>query len=326
MLTASLKIIFTISMITWLVTSGKLDFSLLQTSLTTGFEVYICAFIVLINLFMTSFRWKILLEFKSQEKLPFYQIFKINWIGQFFSAFLPGVVTGDIIKLLYVKDLHLNFNKAFLLTSVFIDRILGLIGLLVLGGSVSLVNYSDLVSHGNKIKNLIHFNFLLFLGALIFIACVFVSKPIQKKITNLVSKIPSIGKKIIHIFEQIWLFGSSFSNVLICILISILVHLSSIVAFYYIAKPFFNVDISLAQMFGIIPIGFISTAIPIAPSGAGVGHYVFDELFKMYNVQGGASLFNLFFICTLTINLLGFIPYLSMKKKHTLSEAEKFES
>lgn len=326
MLTASLKIIFTISMIVWLVSSGKLDFRLFQDSLGQGYEVYICSLIVFINIFLTSYRWKLLLEFKSQTKLVFFKIFKVNWIGQFFSAFLPGVVTGDIIKLLYAKDLDTEFNKAFLLTSVFFDRILGLIGLLLLGGSVSLYNYSELISHGSKIKNLVHFNFLLFLGALVFISSVFISKKIQLKLNFLCKQIPFIGNKVNHIFEQVWLFGSNLKSVIFCIIISVIVHLLSIIAFFYIAKPFFQINIGLAQMFGIIPIGFISTAIPIAPSGAGVGHFVFDELFKMYNISGGANLFNLFFICTLTVNLLGFIPYLSMKKKHSMSEAESFES
>lgn len=326
MLVASLKLIFTASMITWLIMSGKLDFNLFQKSFAGGNQLYICALILFFNLIITSYRWKILLEFKSQSKLPLFEIFKVNWIGQFFSSFLPGVVTGDIIKLLYVRDLNENFNKAFLLTSVFFDRVVGLIGLLLLGGAVSLLNYSDFTSHGDRLKNLIHFNFLLFFGALIFISLVFVSKNIQTIIIKLCEKIPLIGKKVVHVLEQVWLFGSNIKNVFTCIMLSVLVHTFSIIAFFYITKPFFTQDISIVHLFGIIPIGFISTAIPIAPSGAGVGHFVFDELFKIYNIPGGASLFNLFFLSTILVNLLGFVPYLLMKKRHSIEEAEKFEA
>ena len=54
---------------------------------------------------------------------------------------LPGVVTGDVVKLLYVKDMHKNFSKTYLLTSVFIDRIIGLCGLLFLTGFISILKF-----------------------------------------------------------------------------------------------------------------------------------------------------------------------------------------
>lgn len=326
MLTASLKVIFAIAIILWLILSGKLDFSLLAKSYQNGPEIFICVALLLLNLTLTATRWKLLLEVKSQTRLSLKDILKINWIGQFFSAFLPGVVTGDIVKLLYVKDLNPRFNKAFLLTSVLFDRIIGLTGLLLLGGVVCLLNYENLVMHGPKMKHLIHFNFLLFLGALFFVSCVFIPINLQNKVKNLMSYIPLIGVKLNHLFDQVWLFGTSIQTVISSILISIFVHFISIFSFFYISRPFYSSEISLAHLLGIIPIGFISTAIPISPSGAGVGHFVFDELFKLYNIQNGASLFNLYFLCGVIVNLLGVLPYLLAKKKHSLAEASDFES
>ena len=98
-----------------------------------------------------------------------------------------------------------------------------------------------------------------------------------------------------------------------------------IMAFWILTSPFYGKEISLGQAFGFIPMGLLATAVPIAPSGAGVGHAIFDKLFNIVGVSGGASLFNLYFLCLILINLLGVIPYLIIGKKHSIKEAENFE-
>ena len=55
-------------------------------------------------------------------------------------------------------------SKTFLLISTFLDRILGLIGMLTILGIVSLVNYQELISKSPAIEKMLHFNFLLFIG------------------------------------------------------------------------------------------------------------------------------------------------------------------
>lgn len=324
MLTALLKTLFAGGIITWLVTSGKLDMKLFLKALNSGSAVYISFALIIIGIILTAFRWKIILEAKSSKKLRIRDLFPIHWMGLFFSTFLPGVVTGDIIKLLYVKDLDKNFTKTYLLTSILIDRLIGLSALLLLAGTISIINYNDFVHFGPNIKRLVNFNLLLALGSLIFILSLFAPIKIQKYFEDLISKIPKIGEKISDLFHQTWIFGQSKKRVIQCLLLSVLVHVISIYNFYFITKPFYTVDISLAHIYGVIPIGFISTAIPIAPSGAGVGHVVFDTIFNFFKIEGGASLFNLFFLFQIMMNLLGFFPYILAKKRHSLDEASHY--
>ncbi|EQC44687.1 lysylphosphatidylglycerol synthase transmembrane domain-containing protein [Bacteriovorax sp. Seq25_V] len=325
MLTALLKVLFAGAMIYWLASSDKLDFNLLNKSIEQGPQLLIGILVIALIVVITAYRWKLLLEAKTDKKLSLAKIIPIHWIGLFFSTFLPGVVTGDVVKLLYIKDMDKNFNKAFLLSSVVIDRIIGLCGLLLLTGIVSALNYTDLVAHGPQIKHLINFNFLLSAGAIGFIICLFIPKSIQNKTLGLVDLIPFIGKKVSHLISQVWIFGDRKKEIFICLLISFFVHVISIINFYLITKPFYQVEIPLAHLYGFIPIGFISTAIPIAPAGAGVGHLVFDSLFGLFSIKGGASLFNLYFLCQVITNLIGFLPYILSNKKHSIKEAEGFE-
>lgn len=325
MLAALFKFSFAAAIIYWLIDSDKLDPALMNKLIGTGPNLYIGAIIMLTTAAATCYRWKILLEVKSDKKLPFFQVLPVHWIGLFFSTFLPGIVTGDVVKLLYIKDLDSKFSKTFLLTSVVVDRIFGLCGLLLLSGVISLIEYNQLLALSPKLKPFIHFNFLLFLGAFVFFMALFMPIKVQEKIIALVEKLPVIGKKFGNLFEQVWLFGKYKKTTMIALLISVFTQTLGVLAIWVLSNPFYGKEIPFELLFGFIPIGFIAVSIPISPSGAGVGHFIFDELFSLVGVQGGASLFNIYFIVLIGVNLIGAVPYLFTKKKHSIKEAEVFE-
>jgi hypothetical protein len=57
----------------------------------------------------------------------------------------------------------------------------------------------------------------------------------------------------------------------------------------------------------------MTLALPVAPSGLGVGHAIFQKIFELSAIQNGASLFNIYFVISLGVNVLGVIPYLLSK-------------
>jgi uncharacterized membrane protein YbhN (UPF0104 family) len=325
MVAASFKIFFAIGIIFWLISSGKLDFKLMNDLLNSGMNLSFGVVFIITSILLTTFRWKLILEVKTDKKLQFKKMFPINWIGLFFSTFLPGIVTGDVLKLLYVKDIDKNFSKTFLLTSVVMDRIFGLCGLLFLTGVISAFNYNSLVAMSPDVRVLLHSNFFLFFGALFFLICLFLPMKLQNFVLDIIRKVPLLGAKVAKTFEQVWLFGQNTKTTISCVLLSIVTQFFGILAFWVLTSPFYGKEITLGQAYGFIPIGLLATAIPIAPSGAGVGHAVFDKLFAMVGVVSGASLFNLYFLTILCVNLFGVVPYLILGKKHSIKEAETFE-
>ena len=85
-----------------------------------------------------------------------------------------------------------------------------------------------------------------------------------------------------------------------------------ITAFWILSAPYFsgNVHVPIKFAFTFIPLGLVTVAIPITPSGLGVGHAAFDHLFGYFGVNNGASLFNFYFISVSLVNLFGIIPYI----------------
>tara|TARA_R110000868_G_scaffold229901_5_gene483040 strand:- start:3672 stop:4661 length:990 start_codon:yes stop_codon:yes gene_type:complete len=325
MFKAVLKIVFAAAIITWLLRSGKLDFSLIGESIANGWNWLICIGLIILQAAVSAIRWRLLLKVKSEAELPVTSMIKLTWIGLFFNSVLPGAVTGDLIKLVYARDLDRKLDRTFLVTTALVDRILGLIGLLFLLGVFSLGNYSELASYGDKMRNILHFNFLLFAGVIFFLALLFLPERITLPIRDLMGKTPLLGAKIKKTLDQVWLIGGDKLTVLKCLLISVGLQFSNVVGFWILTAPFYGKELSIMQVFTFVPLGQMAVAVPISPAGIGVGHVIFETLFSFVGIPRGASLFNIYFICVVLVNLLGFFPYVLSGKRHDLDEAQQLE-
>jgi uncharacterized membrane protein YbhN (UPF0104 family) len=301
------------------VASGKLDFSLVGQAFHIGYFWLISLCLILLQCLIGVYRYKTLLEIKSSKTIPYLELTKINWIGFFFSSMLPGAVTGDLVKLVYVKKIDPTLTKTFLVTSALLDRILGLSGLLFLSGFFSLVYFGEVTKISPQISHIILLNLFLFLGTFVFFLILLA--PIRMQ--NIFLKF--IPKKLSSIFHQVFSLREKRKEIFICFLLSVTVQFLGILAFWTVTSPFYGVHLPLPYVFTFIPIGMITLAIPISPGGLGVGHAIFANLFSMVNISNGASLFNLFFLCNLSINLLGVIPYLLAGKKPSAKEMEEFK-
>ncbi len=274
---------------------------------------------------VSAIRWRLLLKVKSDAELPIGSMIKLTWIGLFFNSVLPGAVTGDLIKLVYARDLDRKLDRTFLVTTALVDRILGLIGLLFLLGVFSLANYSELASYGDKMRNILHFNFLLFAGVLFFLALLFLPERITLPIRDLLGKIPLLGNKIKKTLDQVWLIGGDKLTVFKCLMISVALQFSNVLGFWIVTAPFYGKELSIMQVFTFVPLGQMAVAVPISPAGIGVGHVIFETLFSFVGIPRGASLFNIYFICVVLVNLFGFFPYVLSGKRHDLEEAQQLE-
>ena len=306
-----LKFSFAIGLVYWLVTSGRLDFTLAK-------DLFVISIILIMffDQFLVAYRWAIILSTKSENKLSQIKVFYAHWIGIFFSSVLPGSISGDLIKIFYVKGMDKNFSNTFLLGSIFLDRLLGFFGLISLGGIVSLFNYKNLISLSPAVKHIIHFNLLLFLIVILSFLLIF----FMPKLPLMISKVFRKVKKTEFIFiklESIWNDLCMIKTKLLYLFfISTLIQsISSIILFFVVSK--YTSSFSVAKAMTIMPIGSISMSIPIAPAGLGVGHAAFHTLFGYFGIQNGASLFNIYFILVILTNLTGVIPYLIFKRTET---------
>lgn len=310
----SLKLLVAIALIAWLLKSGKLDFSLLAELQNYPLEVAIACTLAVLNFLLISFRWQNILKARSQALIPVLGIFRITWIGQFFSSVLPGSVSGDLVKILYIQKYDHNFSKKFIFATILIDRIIGLAALILLVGMSSLLYSDHILENAPAMKPLLMINYFLsacvIIGLLIFLLA---PQAVRNIFTWFEKKfLPTVWNKVGNLWDDL---VSIRMRMLQGLGISLVVQLIGVLIFWSLIYPFVQGKMDFIQALAFIPLGVVTLALPIAPSGLGVGHAIFQKLFEFSGIDNGASLFNLFFVVNLVVNLFGVIPYLLTRSR-----------
>ncbi|MBA2406335.1 MAG: flippase-like domain-containing protein, partial [Bdellovibrionales bacterium] len=268
----------------------------------------------ILNFFLISIRWKSILKARSTVDIPITGMLKITWIGQFFSSVLPGSVSGDLVKILYVQKFDQAFSKQFLFASILIDRVMGLCGLIFLVGISTICFSRHILVNAPAMEPLLKFNYLL-MFAIIAALGIFMywHQMIRSVLVYCQSKLlPKIFGSVISLWDDLVMIRS---RMLKAMILSIFIQFTGVVVFWALIYPFVGGKMDFVQALAFIPLGLMTLALPIAPSGLGVGHAIFHKLFQFSGIENGASLFNIYFVVTLVVNVLGVVPYLLSKRK-----------
>ncbi|MGE3609923.1 MAG: lysylphosphatidylglycerol synthase transmembrane domain-containing protein [Bacteriovoracaceae bacterium] len=308
----TLKLLIAAGLIYWLLSSGKLDFKLLLQLKNYPLQIVISLVLMVVNLWLVSYRWRLILKARSEAAIPLMGVFKVNWIGLFFSSVLPGSVSGDLVKMLYVEKFDNNFTKKFVFASILIDRVMGLCGLILLVGISTILFSGHILNKSPAMAPILNFNYLLCSFVLVGF-CIFVFFHIHvRKIFEHFQPIffRNFWARLILLWNDLVMIKS---HMIKAVLISLIVQLNSVVIFWIVIYPFVTGQMDFVQALAFIPIGNMALALPIAPSGLGVGHAIFQKLFELSGIMNGASLFNLYFVVNAVVNIVGVIPYLTTK-------------
>ena len=311
----TVKILIAAALIYWLINSGKLDFKLLTKLSEHPLAVLLSIVLIVLNFVLVSYRWETILRARSQVTLPLTGLLRITWIGQFFSSVLPGSVTGDLVKIIYVQKFDKSFSKKFVFASILIDRVMGLSGLILLVGMSSLVFGKKISANAPAMIPLLNINYLLMGLVVLGFGVFFYSHHIVRNILVKLQTIAMAGlfEKIIGLWDDLVMIRK---HMIKAVALSVLIQFMAVVIFWSLIAPFVGDHMNFVQALAFIPIGLMTLALPVAPSGLGVGHAIFQKLFELSGITNGASLFNLYFFVTLVVNLFGVIPYLVTKVKH----------
>jgi len=99
--------------------------------LLLGFSVFFFC------LLLCAYRWKLLLEAMDLH-LSFGKVLTLYYVGNFFNTVFPGVTGGDVIKAIYAAR-ETPDKKTAAVSTVVIDRLVGLVALVLLSVVIMLV-------------------------------------------------------------------------------------------------------------------------------------------------------------------------------------------
>lgn len=310
-----LKVGFSLGLVYWLISSGKLDLSTTKVFIDKPSILFFnMGFWIFGIVALCGCRWYVLLKGIGLNP-TLKRTIQLHATGLFFNTAIPGAVGGDLIKAIYIFKDQTESGKTHALLSVFLDRLIGLYGLFTIA-TIAMFFQLDLVQSNPAISSLFIFVLGIFSSMTFFFIAVFFPFPENKDpIANFFTKpwpLFSIAHKVYVAFR---LYRQNKRSLFLAYLMSILFQFCFIYFYYYIAQTIVPMDIPIFSFFAIIPVGMLVIAIPISPGGLGVGHAAFDKLFLLIGINNGANVFNIAFIGITALNLIGAIPYLMLKTK-----------
>lgn len=255
----------------------------------------------LISNLVASYRWRLIMS-SLDFKEPLLYYIKSYFKGAFFNQALPSSIGGDAVRILELGEKGYRKREAFY--GIFIDRIIGLLGLLIL----------------NLVANLSHSGlFEPWLFKLITAVCI--ASILGLIVLVQIRKIKMLADMpVMNLFYNLSLrFRKVYRgkiNILIQTSLSVLIHLMSIMAVYAISKAI-GMDYSLWVFLVIFPPVFLFTLIPISLAGWGVREGAMIGFFLLIGApkEQILSLSILYGIIVICCSLPGMIFWITSKNK-----------
>ena len=282
------KIAVATGLLYYLLRSGQLDLRRLVERLAepqSWFWIVLAQVLIFSMLFCCAIRWHLLLRAQG-IRYRLREIFSLTMIGFFFNQFAPGSTGGDLVKAYYIA-VERRERRAAGVTTVVLDRVLGLIVLVGLAGVAILLNL-------NWIRTDPYLNFLagfvavgllaFFIGALLFF---------NERVRELrwvraaVARLPFQGT-LGRIQNSVFRYRDFPGTISLVVILSVCVQVSVVLSGYCFCLALGGGEIGLASVFVLVPIAHLAMAIPVSPPGGlGVGEWAFAELFRKVGYADG---------------------------------------
>ncbi len=310
----TLKTVVMILLITYLFSSGKIDidiFGRFLDKVSLGLILVILS-IVLINQLIMAVRQVILINWLNGN-LSFFVSFKIILVGFFFNNFLPGGIGGDLIRLHYLKRYSgLSYSESA--SSVFIDRLLGFVGL----GFLTIIVMVFLEITG--LIDILHFSKEIILLPIVstiplaIICFMFILR--SERIFNWLNSIVQRlywGQQLAIVLSGVKRYMHRRRLLFLITMLGTLSHLAVIGAIAALAYYLIGYEAVVPSLLSA-PVVFLASIIPVTPGNIGWTETVAETIFSLFSLEGGAILFILWRCIYSAFSLSGGILYLYMDK------------
>lgn len=312
-LSTLLKIGVAVALITWMVSTGRLDPKNLASAFRRWELLLAAAALFYGQITVTGLRWYMLL--RSQGiRLPLKDTMALNLIGTLFNTVIPGAVGGDVMKGYYLSR-RAPAQRALAVTTLLVDRVLGLMALLIMPLIAALWNTDLVIGKPAMQAVLVIAGGGVAAGVLGFLVALILGDRILAMLDRLGERFrpAQVLRKVLWAIVQYRHHGAT---VVAALAISILNHLLGIYAFLLCARSISDAELNLQSFLLVVPLGLVTTAIPISPAGVGVGQAAFFTLFGLVpglTGQLGSEACTVFQFVMVAVFLTGFVPYVFYK-------------
>lgn len=249
---------------------------------------------------MTMHRWKLILD-AQRMRLAWPRITSIFFISQFFNSFMIGPTGGDLIKAYYTaRETHHKKTEA--VTTIFIDRIIGLLTLALMVAAMILMRWDFYMQHAETRSTAVAA--LIACGAIVagwilaFSVHLFEAFPFLKRWTRhrILGKPFELIEKVYNAF---YVCRSQPRLLLVIALESVLLQLLFVAISVLVGRAL-ELRLTFWDCMTFSPLVGLISAIPVTPGGLGIREGASVHLWAVLGIPAGKAF------------LLGFLPYLCL--------------
>ena len=242
-------------------------------------------------------RWKILLAVQDIN-MTWLRTWQLFMIGMFFNLFMLGSTGGDVVKMFLTMREARN-NKAAALLSVFMDRVIGMLALIFLSVAFLYFRY-DLLNHAEGSSTLLNLLLWLMAAALLIIVGMFTFSALGW--VHYLPQWTPLRGRIVEISAACHMYAKGWRLTIWAFLVSFPLFGMFFTTFYCAARAFTD-QLGIVDIFSVMPIVAVITAIPISVSGIGLRESLFVSLLAPFGVT--AAVATLISVTGFLINTLG---------------------
>ena len=316
------KAIFIVGIFALLISQDLLSLTSIKTAISRWPWVLLGWGCMTCTTMIAIIRWHFLIRAQGVP-IPFRKTLQTAFVGLFFNIFLPGSLSGDLVKGFYVVR-SVPGHTAGVVSSILFDRIVGMSGLIVLA-TLALALGSGGEWAGMLGAPIIVAVLGVAAGVTFFyVALLAVSEerdPILRLLRLLAGRFTFLFGPL-RIFEGVRVYHEQRCVTLSSIAVSVVAHAFLVGAWICYVRAIALEGIPTAALFVVVPVGMLVAAIPIGPAGIGTGHAAFLAIFTLLGSDRGADLFNLVLVYQFIQAGVGGLVYLSVKAHDPMSREE----
>lgn len=277
-------------------------------------------------------RWSVLVAAQGIEA-KFSRLCGVFFIGHFFNSFLMGATGGDLVKAVYVTK-ETSDKKTEAVATVFIDRFMGLIVLMILAVAAMLTrmdiywDYTVIGDAGDALhptRPILWFMILLLIATLGVLVLSFAQNIFEKwKILRLlIEKLAVVGRVLHRVYDAFYLYRQQPAVLVKALGVSLLNHLIFVLMVASLARGL-GIELSYFTLLATIPAINVLGSLPITPGGLGIREAAYVLVLGTVGVPDGKAfmLSLLYYVTTLIWSMVGAVVFIlfSSASGHSMRE------
>jgi uncharacterized protein (TIRG00374 family) len=255
----------------------------------------------------------------QQAQLGFRHALRLVLVSVFFNFFVPGGTGGDVAKMYYLAAD--NPGKGLeLAVVVFVDRVTGLLGLIITVMLLALINI-PLVSDYPLIRWLLGMLAIVLAGVAVSALLIYAGSFRKSRIFRYIRERLPLQHYVGRAAEAVGAFRAHKLALLVAVVISVLGN-AVMVLMFLLAGSVFMPDAPSAAVCFLAVLGMFANALPLTPGGLGVGEAAFEGLFGMLGIAAGAMLMVSWRLGMLPLGIVGGLYYITGVRRKLVPEAQ----